>query len=95
MSPTDNDVEPQAPKIEFPCDYPIKVIGLASEGFEVDVITIVHRHAAKVDPEKIKVNPSKQQNYVSITVTIIATGKDQLTNLFLELKTHASVKMVL
>ena len=95
MTTTTDGNAPEAPKIEFPCDYPIKVIGLASEGFEVDVITIVHRHAAKVDPQKIKVSPSKQQNYVSITVTIIATGKDQLTNLFLELKTHASVKMVL
>ena len=83
----------EAPKIEFPCLYPIKVIGVSAPGFEALAINVLERHAGKISEELIEFNASK--NYVSVRVTIAATGPDQLENIFAELKTIEHVKMVL
>lgn len=85
----------EAPKIEFPCLYPIKIIGVASPGFRDSAVKIVERHAGPVDSDLIEVNPSKGNNYVSIRITIAATGIEQLQKLFEELKTLPETKMVL
>ena len=91
----DPSAELDAPKIEFPCPYPIKVIGVASLGFQAEVVTVVEKHAGKISPELIELQESKKNTYVSVRLTIAATGVDQLQNLFDELKTLESVKMVL
>ena len=91
----DPSAELDAPKIEFPCPYPIKVIGVASLGFQAEVVTVVEKHAGKISPELIELQESKKNTYVSVRFTIAATGVDQLQNLFDELKTLESVKMVL
>jgi len=83
------------PKIEFPCAYPIKVMGIASEDFQQDILALVQRHAPEVSEKHVKVRPSNKGNYLAITVTIEATGIDQLSVLFEDLKAHTSVKMVL
>lgn len=85
----------EAPKIEFPCLYPIKVIGVSAPGFEALAINVLERHAGKISEELIEFNASKNGNYVSVRVTIAATGPDQLENIFAELKTIEHVKMVL
>lgn len=95
MTDDSNDVESEAPKIEFPCLYPIKIIGKSEPDFQSTVIETVERYTGSIDPELIKVQPSKQNNYLSITVTIAATGEDQLRNIFTDLKTIESVKLVL
>ena len=85
----------EAPRIEFPCSYPIKIIGKATAGYEQEVISIVEKHAGKIATDRIQIHPSKRQNYLSVNVTIVATGEDQLRKLFQDLKTIKSVKMVL
>lgn len=85
----------KVPKIEFPCSYPIKVMGIASEDFQQDILAVVRRHAPEVGQEHVKVRPSNKGNYLAITVTIEATGTAQLSVLFEDLKAHSSVKMVL
>lgn len=88
-------VDLQAPKIEFPCSYPIKIIGIASANFHGEVIAVVEKHAGKIAANLIELRPSKQKNYLSVRVTITATGEEQLRNLFTDLKTIKNVKMVL
>lgn len=83
------------PKIEFPCLYPIKIIGKSDPEFQASVVEAVERHTGSIDAELIKSQPSKQNNYVSITVTIAATGEEQLRNIFTDLKAIESVKLVL
>ena len=83
------------PKIEFPCSYPIKIIGHAVEEFEGAVLAAIELHAGPLDSSLVKVRPSKKKNYLSVTVTIEATGKDQLQDIFQDLKRIKSVKMVL
>lgn len=84
-----------APEIRFPCEYPIKVMGVASSCFSEEVVTVFQRHAPEVDREQIKVRESRQGTYLSVTVVIQATGKEQLEQLFQDLKTVAGVKLVL
>ena len=85
----------EAPKIEFPCLYPIKVIGASAPGFRATAISVLERHAGKISEELIEFNESKKGNYVSVRVTIAANGAEQLEKLFAELKTIEHVKMVL
>lgn len=87
--------EPAAPKIEFPCDYPIKVMGVAGEELHTVVKEIMFRHAPGFDETTITVRDSAQGNYQSVTVTITATGEPQLQAIFMALKSSSCVKMVL
>lgn len=80
-------------KIEFPCDYPIKVI------MEHDpaVITRVEAVAKTFDPGlgPAEFNESKNGNYISVRLAFTATGTEQLNDLFHELKKLPGVRMVL
>lgn len=85
----------QAPKIEFPCQYPIKVIGNAAIDFPDMVSAIMLKHDASFDSKTLQVMDSNKGNYMSVRVTITATGEPQLKDLFEELKATGRVKMVL
>lgn len=87
--------EPAPPKIEFPCDYPIKVMGVAGPELHTLVKEVMFRHAPGFDEATITVRDSAQGNYQSVTVTITATGTSQLQAIFMELKSATCVKMVL
>lgn len=87
--------QPEAPKIEFPCDYPIKVIGKATPDFQEFVIKTVAVHAPDLDPERVDVNPSRNGKFMSVRLWIVATGRDQLENLFEDLKASGRVTMVI
>lgn len=83
------------PKIEFPCDYPIKVMGEAHPEFHQHVLAVMDRHAPGFDRAKITVRDSSKGRWQSITVIITATGEDQLTAIFSDLKASRRVQMVL
>lgn len=87
------DQEP--PKIAFPCRYPVKVMGEASDDFERQVLEIFQRHAPEVGEGHMVARPSAKGNYVALTITIEATGIEQLELLFADLKTLSAVKLVL
>ena len=87
--------ETEAPKITFPCEYPIKVMGLAGEELHSTVKMIMVRHAPGFDETTLCIRDSAQGTYQSVTVTITATGVDQLQTIFNELKSSRCVKMVL
>jgi hypothetical protein len=95
MSSDSDQQDVEAPRIEFPCLYPIKIIGISEGDFEAEVVAVVERHTGKIDAELIKVRNSRKNNYISVTVTIAATGEEQLQNIFLDLKAVSKVKMVL
>jgi putative lipoic acid-binding regulatory protein len=81
--------------IEFPCDYPIKVLGKEHERFREAVLSVVARHDAEFCRDRVQEKNSSQGNYVSLTVWIKATGESQLKNLFEDLKATGLVTMVL
>jgi putative lipoic acid-binding regulatory protein len=88
-----NDVEP--PRIEFPCAYPIKVMGTAGEDFEAFVLEVLGRHAELAVGERVEVVASRTGRFLSVRVTIMATGEPQLRALHEELKASGRVHMVL
>ena len=83
------------PKIEFPCDYPVKVIGEYSPEFVAEVLAIVRRHDDRVSEDKVKERASSKGKYHAISINLWATGKPQLDRLFADLKTHPGIQLVL
>lgn len=89
-------VEEQAPpKIEFPCEYPVKVLGRASAQFESVVLEIFQRHAPGFDETRVTVRGSSKGTFTALTVIIIATGKEQLEALHRDLMATGHVQMVI
>ncbi|MEJ6006033.1 DUF493 family protein [Paucibacter sp. AS339] len=89
------DIPPEQSLIEYPSRFPIKVMGSHVEGF-VEAITMV---ALQFDPEfdaaTIERRPSKAGNYMGLTITVTATSREQLDELYRTLSTHPMVKVVL
>jgi putative lipoic acid-binding regulatory protein len=88
-------MQPDPPKIEFPCEYPIKVLGRSGEQFSEVVLAVFERHAPGYDEETIVVKASSKGTFTSLTVTIIATGPDQLQALHEDLMATGVVQMVI
>ncbi len=84
-----------APKIEFPCDYPIKVIGYASEDFVRNVAAIVAEQQPDFDPASIEIVDSRNGKFVSLRFQILARSASQIEALFLKFKELKNVQMVL
>ncbi|MFC4259409.1 YbeD family protein [Marinobacter lacisalsi] len=87
--------QPEPPKIEFPCDYAIKVIGHAAPDFKEFVVSVVDKHAPGIREEHVSVVDSRNGRFTSVRLTILATGEPQLRALFEELKASGRVQMVL
>ncbi len=86
----------EAPKIEFPCEnYPVKVMGDATNEMHELVIEVMERHAPGFDQSAITIRESSKGRYQSLTVCITATGVEQLTALHDELKASKLIKIVL
>lgn len=85
----------EAPKIEFPCDYPIRVMGNKCEEFLSTVLDIVEKHAHIPDRADIRLRDSSKGTFVSALMVIRATGPEQLQALHVDLRSYSAVKMVL
>ena len=87
--------EQEPPKIEFPCEYPIKVLGRNSAEFRGVIIEVFERHAPGFDQETITERDSAKGTFTAMTVTITATGKEQLSALHEDLMATGIVQMVI
>lgn len=87
--------EPEASLIEYPLDFPIKVMGKNAPGFAQAVTAIVLRHAPDFDAQTVEMRPSRKNTYLGLTFTIRATSREQLDALYTELSGHPMVAMVL
>lgn len=81
--------------IEFPCDFPLKIMGATREGFAQAIVDVVLKHAPDFDAAHVEMRPSKAGNYLSLTCTIRAISKPQLDALYRDLTAHPWVKIVL
>lgn len=81
--------------LEFPCDFPLKVMGATRDGFAQAVVEVVRKHAPDFDAARVEMRPSKAGNYLSVTCVVRATSKSQLDALYRELTAHPWVKIVL
>jgi uncharacterized protein len=87
--------EQEKPVIEFPCLYPIKVMGEDVDDFREEILIIIRRHAPNLLEEHISYQASRNGKYLSVRVNIVATGEPQLQALFEDLKASGRVAMVL
>ncbi|ODS24685.1 hypothetical protein AB835_02080 [Candidatus Endobugula sertula] len=86
----------EPPKIEFPCeDYPVKVMGDASEQLMEFVLVTTEQFSPGFDRSKVTVKRSSKGRFHSITVRITATGIDQLEQYHQVLRANSAVKIVL
>lgn len=89
------EIPPEESLIEYPSRFPIKVMGANAPGFTEAVLHVVRGFDPAYDEATLEVRPSKGGNYVSLTVTITATSREQLDELYRTLSTHPMVKVVL
>lgn len=81
--------------IQYPSDFPIKVVGIMYDGFADAIVDMVSKHDPTFHASKVEMRPSSQGKYLSLTVTIRATSREQLDNLYRALSSHEMVKFVL
>ena len=81
--------------LEFPCDFPLKIMGKAEDTLAQVVLEIVTRHDPQFDGARMEMRASSGGKYISLTCTVIATSKPQLDALYMELSSHPLVKVVL
>lgn len=80
---------------EFPCDFPLKVMGRRTDDFRSIVLGIVQKHAGPIPAANIEERPSSSGNYLSLTCTFSAKSKQQLDDLYRELTSCERVMVVL
>jgi putative lipoic acid-binding regulatory protein len=85
----------EASPFEFPCDFPLKVLGRRSDDFRSIVLGIVQKHAGDIAPDRIEERPSRDGNYLSLTCTFAAESREQLDALYRELTSCERVLVVL
>ena len=90
---------PAAPRqdslIEYPSLFPIKVMGAKAEGYVHAVTQIARQFDPGFDASTIELRESKGGNYLGVTITVTATSREQLDELYRTLSTHPMVKVVL
>ena len=81
--------------LEFPCNFPIKVMGHNADDFQALVFDIVSRHDPELDETRLKIRESRNGRYQSITVNVCATSRAQLDAIYEDLSAHERVVMAL
>lgn len=89
------DVSAQETLFEFPCAFPLKIMGLANDALAQTVLEVVVRHVPDFVAATMEMRASSGGKYLSLTCTINATSKAQLDALYRELCAHPLVKVVL
>ena len=79
----------------FPCDFPIKIMGRCDCELEILVVEVINRHVSDLAENAVTTRPSGKGNFISVTVTINATSREQLDNIYLELTAREEVLMAL
>jgi len=89
------DIPAEQSLIEYPSRFPIKVMGSNVDGFVHAVTAIARRFDPEFDAASIELRPSSGAKYLGVTITVNATSREQLDELYRTLSTHPLVKVVL
>ena len=88
-------IPPEQSLITYPSAFPIKVMGAQVEGFLEAVLAVTRQFDPGFDPATVEIRSSSGGRYLGITVTVTATSREQLDELYRTLSTHPMVKVVL
>lgn len=83
------------PLIEYPVAFPIKVMGKNEDGFLDEIVQVAQRFDPEFNAESIEVRPSSGSNYLGLTITVMATSREHLDDIYRALTSHPKVKYVL
>ena len=89
------DIPPEQSLIEYPSSFPIKVMGQHVPGFVEAMVHVAQQFDPGFDPATVEQRPSKAGNYLGVTLTITATSREQLDEMYRTLSSHPMVKVVL
>lgn len=81
--------------MEFPCLFPVKIIGTNSTQFLDEIKQIVLKHFPDFDPKNLSHKVSDKNNYLAITVSVLAKNQESLDAFYREITQHPDIKMVL
>ena len=81
--------------LEFPCEFPLKIMGETRPDFAEVICGVVAEHAPGFDAGRMEMRGSSGGKYISLTCTVTATSKQQLDDLYRALSAHPLVKVVL
>ncbi|MFU8820436.1 MAG: YbeD family protein [Gammaproteobacteria bacterium] len=81
--------------LEFPCEFPLKVMGRKEAGFQDVVVALVEAHTGSLESERIRLRESRDGNFIAVTVMIRAESQAQLDAIYRELSAHDRVLMAL
>lgn len=81
--------------LEFPCEFPIKMMGRDTPEFRATARLLVENHAGAVGDDRVQASMSRNGRFVSVTVTITATSQQQLDDIYRDVTAHAEVLMAL
>ncbi len=93
--PPVSPVSPEHSLIDYPSAFPIKVMGAHVEGFEAAMVCVARQFDPGFEHGSIERRPSKGGKYLGLTLTVTATSREQLDELYRTLSTHPMVKVVL
>jgi uncharacterized protein len=89
------DIPPERSLIDYPSAFPIKAMGANVDGFVHALTSIARQFDPAFDAATIELRPSKGDKYLGVTLTVTATSREQLDELYRTLSTHPMVKVVL
>lgn len=89
------EIPPDQSLIEYPCHFPIKVMGANVDGYVTALTHVAKRFDPSFDASTIELRPSKAGNYMGVTLSVYVTSREQLDELYRTLTTHPMVKVVL
>ena len=88
-------ISPEDSLIEYPSDFPIKVMGPTHADFAATIADVVLGFDPTFHAGKMEARPSAKGNYTGLTVTVRAVSRDQLDALYSALSAHPMVKIVM
>lgn len=80
---------------DFPCEIPIKVLGVNGTALRQAAYGIVHDHYGELDDERFQERESRDGNYVSLTITVRAESREEIDAVYRDLTSHSEILMVL
>ncbi len=81
--------------LDFPCDFPIKMMGREQPEFRDAAVALIERHTGKIRRDAIRTALSRNGNFLSITVTIKAQNQQQLDDIYSDLSEHEEILVAL
>jgi len=90
-----NDHEEKPEGLTFPCEYPIKAMGVNTNKFLQEMLFIAQKHCPDTGEHHVRTNQSKTGKYQSVTITVQVESRTHLEGLYFEIKNHIDVKWTL